>query len=365
MIRIDEIYNHTFWPFIKNNIPNTCMWFCEPPFDLEPLKNHTVPGLGISYVFLFDQEPLDFQRLQPMLQEIHANHSRHDYSPGRGAIITSELHSSTVEQICQLYDWYSFYYFYNGWAALDWFRGYDKTFLITPPEDRRVKHTFISPNRIIAGERPHRLILLYHLFSKSLGQNLISCPLTCPAEGISVYDAVKKFEPQYPDIVNTFVNAGLPRTFDEGAVSSNASAKLDLFDESSKCLLYLVTETVGTGYRLHLTEKTFKPICMKMPFVIAGTQGSLSYLRGYGFRTFHDIWDESYDDEPDDFKRMEKIADLLRSLEDLGDRREEVAQQCREIVEYNFNHFYGGGFEALLWQEFKSMLDDIKIKLSV
>jgi hypothetical protein len=55
-----------------------------------------------------------------------------------------------------------------------------------------------------------------------------------------------------------------------------------------------------------------------MPFVIVGTQGSLKYLRSYGFKTFGDLWDESYDDEPDDSKRIEKIAQYVETVRRTG-----------------------------------------------
>jgi hypothetical protein len=102
----------------------------------------------------------------------------------------------------------------------------------------------------------------------------------------------------------------------------------DLFDQSAESLLYLVTETVATGRRHHLTEKTFKPIAMGMPFVIVGTQGSLKYLRSYGFKTFGDLWDESYDDEPDDSKRIEKIAQVLKLLDGLEEHRQDIFDIC-------------------------------------
>jgi hypothetical protein len=120
----------------------------------------------------------------------------------------------------------------------------------------------------------------------------------------------------------------------------------------------LVTETVATGRRHHLTEKTFKPIALGMPFVMVGTQGSLKYLRSYGFRTFGDLWDESYDDEPDDSRRIEKIAQLLKQLE--GSDRQAIFDSAQEIIEHNWNHFYGGGFEAVLWQELKGMLNELE-----
>ena len=53
------------------------------------------------------------------------------------------------------------------------------------------------------------------------------------------------------------------------------SNQLSLFEQSAESLLYLVTETVASGRRQHLTEKTFKPICLQMPFIIVGCAGSL------------------------------------------------------------------------------------------
>ena len=90
------------------------------------------------------------------------------------------------------------------------------------------------------------------------------------------------------------------------------------------------------------------------------TQGSLRYLRSYGFKTFGDLWDESYDDEPDDAKRIEKIAAILKQLEDLDDYRQAIFESAWEIIEHNWNHFYGGGFEAILWQELQAMLNEFE-----
>jgi hypothetical protein len=138
------------------------------------------------------------------------------------------------------------------------------------------------------------------------------------------------------------------------------SCWLSLFKESSDCLLYLVTETVATRRRLHLTEKTFKPIAMGMPFVIVGTKGSLRYLKEYGFRTFEGIWDESYDDAEDDV-RIQRIASLLRSLDELpAEAKQYLFEQCIPVIEHNWNHFYNGGFEKILWNELNDMLNSVE-----
>jgi hypothetical protein len=97
-----------------------------------------------------------------------------------------------------------------------------------------------------------------------------------------------------------------------------------------------------------------------MPFIIVGTCGSLRHLRSYGFKTFSDIWDESYDDERDDVVRLERIASLLRSLDELSvEGKQELFNAAQEIVEYNYNHFYSGKFEKILETELMDMLDSI------
>jgi hypothetical protein len=277
-----------------------------------------------------------------------------------GAICTSEKNSESVTAICKKFNWDSYYYFFHGWAALDWYRGYNRTFLIQPWAGRKISKTFLAPNRIVAGERQHRLEVLYHIFKNNMSHNHVSCPAICPVENISVQDAIKSLTSKYPDIESVFAAQSLPINFAGETDHPMHSCWLSLFDESAESLLYLVTETVATGQRHHLTEKTFKPIALGMPFVIVGTKGSLEYLRSYGFRTFDSIWDESYDQAEDDV-RIERIASLLRSLDELSDEaKQELFEAAHQVIEHNWNHFYGGGFEAVLWAELKDMLDGIK-----
>jgi hypothetical protein len=229
---------------------------------------------------------------------------------------------------------------------------------MAPPAEREIKKTFISPNRIIGGQRRHRLIMLYYIFKENMLNNHISCPAVCPAENITVEDAVKDLFNTYPDIKEVFNTQQFPLEFAGEINAPMHSHRLSLFTECAESLLYLVTETVATGRRQHLTEKTFKPICLRMPFVIVGTQGSLAYLRSYGFKTFGDIWDETYDDEVDDIKRYEKIVSIFKALDRISDsEKQRMFDQCRDIVEHNYNHFYNGGFESILWSELTGMID--------
>jgi hypothetical protein len=386
MIRIDEIYNNTFWPWIQKHHPGVRMWWCEPfgRTDADSLVNYGSDDIHEhNYTLLWDQEPIHLNIHMPTFESvIEKNQYMHDdcvfknhrnklamdagyKTPLKtdhavGSIITSERDSDTVDAVCEKFGWKSYYYFFHGWAALDWYRGYDRTFLITPVDQRIITRTFLAPNRIVAGERQHRLEMLYWIFRLGMTDNHVSCPAVCPAENIPILDAIKPLKHKYPDIETVFAQESLPRNFEGETDHPMHSCWLSLFDQSAESLLYLVTETVATGRRHHLTEKTFKPIALGMPFVIAGTQGSLRYLRSYGFRTFGDLWDESYDDEPDDSKRIEKIAQVLKLLDGLEEHRQDIFDSAQEIVKHNWNHFYHGGFEAILWKELQEMLNELE-----
>jgi hypothetical protein len=210
MIRIDEIYNNTLWPWIRQHHPGVRLWWCEPfgRTDPDSLVNYGSDDMREhNYTLLWDQEPIHlnihvptFESVVEQNKDIHAlcnNRNKRNkiavdagYTlPLRidhqvGSIITSERDSDTVELICKKYNWKSYYYFFHGWAALDWYRGYDKTFLIKPWHKRTITKTFLAPNRIVAGEREHRLEMLYWIFKLGMTSNHISCPSVCPAENI-------------------------------------------------------------------------------------------------------------------------------------------------------------------------------------
>lgn len=321
-----------------------------------------------NYTFFFDQEPIHlnihtatFDKAAELNWELtHKRGGRNPQTDIAGTIVTSERDSDNVEYVCKKYNWKSYYYFFHGWAALDWYRGYDKTFLIKPLEDRVPTRTFIAPNRIIAGERRHRLEMLYHIFKLGLTDNHISCPAVCPAEQISIVDAARPLLEIYPDIQEVFAAQQLPINFAGETDHPMHSCWLSLFDEAADSLLYLVTETVADGRRHHLTEKTFKPIAMGMPFVLVATQGSLEYLRSYGFKTFGHLWDESYDTISDPHQRIRAVSGLLENLCGLSvEQRRSLFYHAIPTIQHNWNHFYRGGFEEILWNELQSMLKDI------
>jgi hypothetical protein len=201
-----------------------------------------------------------------------------------------------------------------------------------------------------------------YVFKNQLEHNHISAPRTCPEEHVDITSIAQKYTNVYQDIVQVFERAQLPRLFAGEDTQNMTSCWLTNFAEAADSLVYVPTETVYFGRRTHITEKTFKAIALEMPFVLVAPAGSLEYLREYGFQTFADIFDESYDQETDDIKRIERVVKLLRDLDELGPKeRQQIHRACLPIVEHNYNHFYRGGLTDVLWTELTTMLDGLRV----
>jgi hypothetical protein len=67
--------------------------------------------------------------------------------------------------------------------------------------------------------------------------------------------------------------------------------------------------------RYHLTEKTAKCLWAGRVFILLASYRNLEYLRSFGFKTFHSSFiDESYDQEPNDAKRLKMAWEQIQRL---------------------------------------------------
>jgi hypothetical protein len=340
MIRIDEIYSNVFLPFIKDKNYTALHWF--DPFGStnyhDLCSQPIVDGVANRYIF-WDQEPFYKELLIKFLDQFKT------YFDGPVTIVHSEYNSNDVDWLENTYNIKTCYYFFHGWAALDWYRGYDRSFL---HQDKKLQHTYLCPNNIVGGERTHRLELFSELGKRNLlNDNLISMPAVCPHESETVEQLLNNLSLFVPDVE-------LPLTIDSYDNHASNSHQITLWSQAGSTLVHVVTETVYKGRKNHLTEKTFKPIVLQQPFIVVGNRGSLQYLKRYGFRTFSDAWDESYDDA-DDATRVEKVAALLEELEHAD--RDYLYELCLPAIKHNYNWFYSGGFERVLWDELVEMLN--------
>ena len=102
----------------------------------------------------------------------------------------------------------------------------------------------------------------------------------------------------------------------------------------------IVAETIETNHVHCMSEKIFKPIIAGHIFIALAGSGYLNYLRQFGFKTFHDYIDESYDMETDPIKRVEKI---VLCCQDITSRNHiELYKQVAHITKHNRELFFNG-----------------------
>lgn len=110
----------------------------------------------------------------------------------------------------------------------------------------------------------------------------------------------------------------------------------------------LVTETFffpGTFDGVHeeensvfFSEKIFKPIICKHPFIAVTRPHSLQYLRKLGYKTFHPFINETYDTIIDDEQRLQEIvAEVERLSKQTDEQWIDWLTNIQAIVEHNYD----------------------------
>ena len=86
---------------------------------------------------------------------------------------------------------------------------------------------------------------------------------------------------------------------------------------------------------LFITEKTWKPIVYKKPFIIVGSKGIHSKLEELGFKLHTELFDFSFDLE---YNRHDMIVDQVKRYIDIHPTKLKEMINF-DIVEYNFNRY--------------------------
>lgn len=101
----------------------------------------------------------------------------------------------------------------------------------------------------------------------------------------------------------------------------------------------LITETLFYEHGHYISEKSFKGIAHLHPFVILGKPGIINQLQKWGFKTFSEFWDESYDTIQNNSERIIKVYEVVKSLvEKTNEEWDELYEKLYPILEYNRNH---------------------------
>lgn len=102
----------------------------------------------------------------------------------------------------------------------------------------------------------------------------------------------------------------------------------------------VVTETHAGEGPSHVTEKIYKLIFCCHPFIVYGPRYHLETLHRYGFKTFPEMFDESYDSMPESFEKYNLISDQIKFYTtDEGKKKlARLFPILRSTLEYNRNH---------------------------
>ena len=293
-------------------------------------------AVGKLKIFFWDQEPFDLGSYSELIRSYDSS-NKHIFTDGTILAFSDICKSTSPFQL-------KWYYFFHGFAALDWFR--DARYL--PNLNNNFTKLFITLNRLVTKERSYRLSFVANLANKNLIEHgLVSCSLNDSYGGSwknEVNNSQSKLTQQQKILItDVFSNIPDNLVLDKKIVPGHASADFgsnenELFQSA---FLHVITETIFYKKTLHLTEKSFRPIAVCRPFVLLGASGNLAYLKSYGFETFNQWWDESYDSEIDPVQRQAKVVKIIEDLSKLSlTDLQDMYQEMLPIVKHNYNHFY-------------------------
>jgi hypothetical protein len=317
---------------------------------------------GPMFVF-YDQEPIHGNFNYTLFDYIKQNHQP------PFILVTTERDSLTVDQISRKYKWPVIDYFHHIFAASDWFRGYRLNTGITPVEDRKLNKKFITFNRITGNSRVYRSLFIGELIKRNLiDYGHISYSAECPVHGdykVNIQNAVTE-QLIDQDYANSIIEQlkkipnGLRIDNVDSTYIKNDSMTLGPIHKLMESFVYVVTETCFWDSKKHLTEKIFKPIVAKQPFILLGCAHNLKYFKEYGFKTFDQWWDESYDDINDPVERLKAVVNIIEKLCQLDlNTLESMLKEMKDVLDYNFNLFYSTDFIDNAWNELQYKIKEL------
>jgi hypothetical protein len=189
-------------------------------------------------------------------------------------------------------------------------------------------HRFICLNATFA---PHRLLIISKILDGELdNKSMISMVNKCNDSDNKMLSDIKEFSKSIDEKSISRTMSKLPIIFD--MISDDFDDAIEftnpmLVDKDyilnlKKSYFSLVTESDLPPFfknnSCKITEKTYKAISFH-PFIIIGGCGILKYIRSLGFKTFPEMFDESYDDIEDNYERIDFIYKEVKKLCDMDD----------------------------------------------
>jgi hypothetical protein len=243
------------------------------------------------------------------------------HSANYWVLLHSELNSPQVIQYESTGLFKCAYWWSHALIALDWYRfaRYDNRLT---DKSQPIKANFLVYARGTTGKRAYRKLFLEHL------QHIDSVQLgSIDPTAVVTSDSSATYNPQ--DFAQTRCSIVLETVYDQ---------------------------------RIHLTEKTLRPIACGHPFMILNGPGALETIRSYGFKTFQPYINESYDSEQDPGKRMNMVLAEMRRINNSSEKYQKfIWNGCAEIAAYNKQLFFDDKFMWRVKTELRRNVNTIQL----
>ena len=159
----------------------------------------------------------------------------------------------------------------------------------------------------------------------------------------------------------------LEESYGSHSVTSTVPDVLDKFpaikDYNETCFEIvdegLDLELVKDDDAFHFCEKLVKPITMRHPFILISSRNSMKKLEQFGFKTFGDFIDESYDACETYQNRIMKVIEVIKNF-DL-EKSQKFYNDTRAICEHNLHHLLqtGGMQQYKNYKNWKNVLETL------
>lgn len=127
-----------------------------------------------------------------------------------------------------------------------------------------------------------------------------------------------------------------PITLDEVTYPILMDQNLRISDQYPNFFVEICCETYFSGETFFPTEKTWRAIANRTPFIVQGPQHYLAHLKELGFQTFDQWWSEGYDEDPSSWQVQEikQVIDQLASYP--ISKLEQIYAEMESVIEHNY-----------------------------
>jgi uncharacterized membrane protein YkgB len=154
------------------------------------------------------------------------------------------------------------------------------------------------------------------------------------------YSYVKELRGQcgLNDIDDNFIF--YPKPFENENFKTMNYSVLSNVDKLKESYFEMVFETIfeaNENMIIQTSEKTFKPLIQKTPFISFSYSHILRELKNLGFKTFDFIFDESYDDMENTHQRLYKVLGEIGKVCNMSlEKLKEYDEIIKDVTEHNF-----------------------------